>query len=138
VTAKRQTKSSMRWFLSSASSAVSSSVPIIVPILAEPRCDQGRFWSWETAAAMLGAIASGGLLLPLLALLFSPLLELLFGYVTDIELLKLANFNHPVLKDLIVDMEPFFAKYRAVKPYLINDDPPPQHGERLRTTDPLG
>ncbi|MFL5388374.1 MAG: HDIG domain-containing metalloprotein, partial [Myxococcales bacterium] len=32
----------------------------------------------------------------------SPLLEALFGYVTDIELLKLANFNHPVLKDLIV------------------------------------
>jgi cyclic-di-AMP phosphodiesterase PgpH len=38
----------------------------------------------------------------LCALVFSPLLELLFGYVTDIELLKLANFNHPLLKDLIV------------------------------------
>ena len=31
----------------------------------------------------------------------------------------------PVVKDLIVDMEAFFAKYRAVKPYFINDDPPP-------------
>jgi len=31
----------------------------------------------------------------------------------------------PVVKDLVVDMEPFFAKYRAVKPYFINDDPPP-------------
>jgi len=29
-----------------------------------------------------------------------------------------------VIKDLIVDMEPFFAKYRSVKPYLINDDEP--------------
>jgi succinate dehydrogenase / fumarate reductase iron-sulfur subunit len=31
----------------------------------------------------------------------------------------------PVVKDLVVDMEPFFTKYRAVKPYFINDDPPP-------------
>jgi succinate dehydrogenase / fumarate reductase iron-sulfur subunit len=38
----------------------------------------------------------------------------------------------PVLKDLIVDMEPFMAHYRAVQPYLINDDPPPP-AERLQT-----
>ncbi len=31
----------------------------------------------------------------------------------------------PVIKDLIVDMEPFFESYRAVKPYLINDEPEP-------------
>ncbi|MFA0730745.1 MAG: hypothetical protein LKKZDAJK_000639 [Candidatus Fervidibacter sp.] len=31
-----------------------------------------------------------------------------------------------VIKDLVVDMEPFFAKYRRVMPYLINDEPPPQ------------
>ena len=31
----------------------------------------------------------------------------------------------PVIKDLVVDMEPFFEQYRAVKPYLVNDDPPP-------------
>jgi len=31
----------------------------------------------------------------------------------------------PVVKDLVVDMEPFFAKYRSVKPYFINDDPAP-------------
>jgi len=31
----------------------------------------------------------------------------------------------PVVKDLVVDMEPFFAKYRAVRPYFVNDDPPP-------------
>ncbi|WP_298336399.1 succinate dehydrogenase iron-sulfur subunit [Ferrimicrobium sp.] len=30
----------------------------------------------------------------------------------------------PVIKDLVVDMEPFFAQYRSVLPYLIaNDDP---------------
>lgn len=32
----------------------------------------------------------------------------------------------PVLKDLIVDMEPFFDHYKSVLPYLINDDPPPE------------
>jgi len=30
-----------------------------------------------------------------------------------------------VIKDLIVDMEPFFEQYRSVLPYLINDDPAP-------------
>src|SRR5205085_11286206 len=63
---------------------------------------QGRLWSWDTAATVAGAILGGAVILPLLALLLSPLLEALFGYVTDIELLKLASFNHPVLKDLIV------------------------------------
>jgi succinate dehydrogenase / fumarate reductase, iron-sulfur subunit len=31
----------------------------------------------------------------------------------------------PIIKDLVVDMEPFFAQYRSIKPYLINYDPPP-------------
>jgi succinate dehydrogenase / fumarate reductase iron-sulfur subunit len=35
-----------------------------------------------------------------------------------------------VIKDLIVDMEPFFAKYRSVKPYLINDEPAPADERR--------
>ncbi len=36
----------------------------------------------------------------------------------------------PVIKDLIVDMEPFFAQYRAVLPYLVNRDPAPQAERR--------
>jgi succinate dehydrogenase / fumarate reductase iron-sulfur subunit len=40
----------------------------------------------------------------------------------------LRGFN--VLKDLIVDMEPFFEKYRMVKPYLINERPPPENERR--------
>ncbi len=33
----------------------------------------------------------------------------------------------PVLKDLVVDMEPFFEQYRSVKPWLVNaDDPGPE------------
>lgn len=46
----------------------------------------------------------------------------------------------PVLKDLIVDMEPFFEQYRSVLPYLINDNPPPlterlQHPEERELFD---
>lgn len=39
----------------------------------------------------------------------------------------------PVIKDMVVDMEPFFARYRAVKPYLINDNEPPADRERLQS-----
>jgi succinate dehydrogenase / fumarate reductase iron-sulfur subunit len=38
----------------------------------------------------------------------------------------------PIIKDLVVDMEGFFAKYRSIKPYLINDEPEPER-ERLQT-----
>jgi succinate dehydrogenase / fumarate reductase iron-sulfur subunit len=38
----------------------------------------------------------------------------------------------PVIKDLVVDMEPFMAQYRSVMPYLSNDEPPPA-SERLQT-----
>ncbi len=37
-----------------------------------------------------------------------------------------------VIKDMIVDMEPFFEHYRSVLPYLINNDPPPRQ-ERLQS-----
>ncbi len=38
----------------------------------------------------------------------------------------------PVVKDLVVDMEPFFAHYRSVMPWLINDEPPPPR-ERIQS-----
>ncbi len=38
----------------------------------------------------------------------------------------------PLIKDLLVDMEGFFAKYRAVKPYLMADSPEPEK-ERLQS-----
>jgi succinate dehydrogenase / fumarate reductase iron-sulfur subunit len=37
-----------------------------------------------------------------------------------------------VIKDLIVDMEPFFEHYMTVMPYLVNDEPPPIK-ERIQT-----
>jgi succinate dehydrogenase / fumarate reductase iron-sulfur subunit len=38
----------------------------------------------------------------------------------------------PVIKDLIVDMGPFFAHYRSVMPYFVNDDPLPEDGKERR------
>ncbi len=40
----------------------------------------------------------------------------------------------PVIKDLVVDMEGFFAKFRSVKPYLINNDPEPT-AERYQSSE---
>jgi succinate dehydrogenase / fumarate reductase iron-sulfur subunit len=37
-----------------------------------------------------------------------------------------------VIKDLVVDMEPFFEKYRSVMPFLVNSDEPPPR-ERLQS-----
>ncbi len=39
-----------------------------------------------------------------------------------------------IIKDLVVDMEPFFAQFRSVLPYLINEARPPVR-ERLQTPD---
>lgn len=39
----------------------------------------------------------------------------------------------PVLKDMIVDMKPFFDSYKSVMPYLINDEVPADGKERLQS-----
>ncbi|HEX6018805.1 MAG TPA: succinate dehydrogenase iron-sulfur subunit [Burkholderiaceae bacterium] len=38
----------------------------------------------------------------------------------------------PVVRDLIVDMTQFFKQYHSIKPYLVNDEPPPEK-ERLQS-----
>jgi succinate dehydrogenase / fumarate reductase iron-sulfur subunit len=38
----------------------------------------------------------------------------------------------PVVRDLIVDMSQFFKQYHSIKPYLVNDEPPPER-ERLQS-----
>ncbi|MCZ6500878.1 MAG: succinate dehydrogenase iron-sulfur subunit [Gammaproteobacteria bacterium] len=38
----------------------------------------------------------------------------------------------PVIRDLVVDMEQFYDQYEKIKPYLINDEPPPSQ-ERLQS-----
>ncbi len=40
----------------------------------------------------------------------------------------------PVIRDLIVDMTPFWKQYHSIKPFLINDTPPPEL-ERLQSPD---
>lgn len=52
------------------------------------------------------------------------------GLQEPVKLRPLPGF--PVIRDLIVDMTQFFAHYHAVKPYLINDEPPPTR-ERLQS-----
>ncbi|HVS27498.1 MAG TPA: succinate dehydrogenase iron-sulfur subunit [Burkholderiales bacterium] len=38
----------------------------------------------------------------------------------------------PVIRDLIVDMSQFFKQYNSIKPYVVNNDPPPEK-ERLQS-----
>ncbi len=38
----------------------------------------------------------------------------------------------PVIRDLIVDMSQFFKQYHSIKPYVVNDTPPPEN-ERLQS-----
>ena len=38
----------------------------------------------------------------------------------------------PVVRDLVVDMSPFYRQFEKIKPYLINDQPPPAQ-ERLQS-----
>ena len=38
----------------------------------------------------------------------------------------------PVIRDLLVDMTGFFKQYHSIKPWLMNDDPPPER-ERLQS-----
>lgn len=40
-----------------------------------------------------------------------------------------------VIKDLVVDMEPFFDSYKAIKPYLITSDTPPTGRERYQSAE---
>src|SRR5690606_20612857 len=49
---------------------------------------------------------------------------------TDITIEPLVGFR--VIRDLVVDMEPFFDAYKSVLPFLINNDPVPA-AERLQT-----
>ncbi|WP_242345567.1 HD family phosphohydrolase [Anaeromyxobacter terrae] len=56
----------------------------------------------EILVAAAAALAGGALLLPVAVVGILPAVEGLFGYVTDVKLLELANLNHPALKELIV------------------------------------
>jgi len=61
----------------------------------------GRPWL-ELGASAAAALVGGALALPVVAVGFLPVVEGVFGYVTDVKLLELANLNHPALKELIL------------------------------------
>lgn len=48
------------------------------------------------------SVLAGGVMTSLLLMAATPAIEFLFSYTTDIKLLELANLNHPLLKNLIV------------------------------------
>ncbi|WP_248355103.1 HD family phosphohydrolase [Anaeromyxobacter oryzae] len=56
----------------------------------------------EIGTAAVAALLGGAVLLPVVVVGSLPLVEGVFGYVTDVKLLELANLNHPALKELIV------------------------------------
>ena len=62
---------------------------------------QGRSPS-ELVAGALAALLGGAIVLPVFVVGLLPAVEGVFGYVTDVKLLELANLNHPALKELIV------------------------------------
>ncbi len=56
----------------------------------------------DLGASAAAAFVSGAFFLPVLVSLGLPVIETVFGYVTDVKLLELATLNHPALKELIV------------------------------------
>ena len=52
------------------------------------------------------------------------------GLAEPVTLAPLPGF--PVIRDLVVDMTQFFRHYHEIRPYLVNDEPPPER-ERLQS-----
>ncbi|MFA6032945.1 MAG: HDIG domain-containing metalloprotein [Myxococcota bacterium] len=55
----------------------------------------------EVGIAVCFALANG-IMSAMIVTAFTPAVEGMFGYITDVKLLELANLNHPLLKELIV------------------------------------
>jgi cyclic-di-AMP phosphodiesterase PgpH len=56
----------------------------------------------DTAVTAAFAFLGTAITVPMTVLAVTPLVELAFGYASDLKLLELANLNHPALKELIV------------------------------------
>ena len=61
----------------------------------------GSFFTLESLVAFSSALI-GGVLVGVVATGFLPLIEMSFGYTTDIKLLELANLDQPLLRELMV------------------------------------
>lgn len=65
------------------------------------RLQQDHFWAWETLADMVFGF-SGGVLTGVVVTGFSPLVEKVFGYTTEMGLLERASMDQPLLRELTV------------------------------------
>ncbi|MFZ5471099.1 MAG: HD family phosphohydrolase [Myxococcota bacterium] len=63
---------------------------------------EGKGVSAETFLSAGFAFAGTCVAVPVMVMALTPLIEVSFGYASDIKLLELANLNHPALKELIV------------------------------------
>jgi putative nucleotidyltransferase with HDIG domain len=75
--------------------AVNAVFGLLMAIMAGPGLE-ARFF-YDPLFAFLGGIFSA-----MVVMSSAPLAEAVFGYTTDVKLMELANLNHPLLKDLIV------------------------------------
>ena len=64
-------------------------------------CD-GKGTLRDTVVTAGFALVGTAITVPMTVLALTPLVELVFGYASDLKLLELANLNHPALKELIV------------------------------------
>ena len=62
----------------------------------------GKGTLWDTAVVAGFALVGTAITVPMSVLALTPLVEVVFGYASDLKLLELANLNHPALKELIV------------------------------------
>lgn len=62
----------------------------------------GRLLLPETGIEIAATALGNGVLSPIAASIVAPLFEMVFGYTTQLRLHRLANLNHPVLKELII------------------------------------
>jgi cyclic-di-AMP phosphodiesterase PgpH len=62
---------------------------------------QGRLFYWQTPLNFFFGFL-GGIFAAIIVTGFSPLIEKLFGYTTDMKLLERANMDQPLLRDLMV------------------------------------
>jgi cyclic-di-AMP phosphodiesterase PgpH len=64
-------------------------------------CD-GKGTLRDTLVTVGFALLGTSVTVPMTVLALTPLVEVVFGYASDLKLLELANLNHPALKELIV------------------------------------
>jgi putative nucleotidyltransferase with HDIG domain len=62
----------------------------------------GKGLTGDTVLTAVFACVGTAVAVPVMVMAFTPLIEAVFGYASDIKLLELANLNHPALKELIV------------------------------------